>query len=345
METRVSCNEDDDLPPQTTTVQTYNETAEVKRKPICPSFHVLILFIIGVICILLGLIDMIIFYVIPNNKINDNKKKYPTFTFNKPDSGIIALHFLLHISLIALGAVLVATINPKFFESFDFTFILIVLLTIFGVFYFVHALYSGLVIKQIKKEDLKLSEVIKKLNNSIPISSVFFFISGSKRVAKANYKTCYSKNGFVIPVTSKTNSNPYFFNENYPDYFYFEYSQKMTTSLQIFQWISIIKERIKFCQNSYTVVTEYQPTITGENLVLKDGKKIEAKMKKPSAIASVIFGLAVYPEMLEKSIPIKKVEIEAFIDVDPNINYTSLYESVDCNYIGSCQTSNSKPVP
>lgn len=342
IDTRVSvtCDDDDPPPPAYNVSQ---PSAEVKKKPICPSFHILLLIIFGTLCVLLGTIDMIVFSVIPYNKINNNKKKYPSFHFEKPDGGIVALHFLEHLSLIALGGVLLGGINPNFFESFYFTIILILLGSIFGSLYFIEALYAGLVINMIKKEDFKLSEITEKLNYSNPINAILFYIRGSKRVRKGKYKTCYSKNGVVIPVQSSINSRLFSPNENIPDFFYLEITQKVNLSIQLFELASKFREKISFCKDQYYVAFEYHPLFQGRNLVVSDGKKIPANVKKPTGIASTIFGLGAYPELMQKSIPIKKYDEDPNVDIIPGVDYDTIYASINCLYIGQCQTSNERP--
>lgn len=46
-------------------------------------------------------------YVIPNNRIRENKKKLPDATFKKPNPGVIAVHFIMHALIILIGVFLI----------------------------------------------------------------------------------------------------------------------------------------------------------------------------------------------------------------------------------------------
>ena len=50
--------------------------------------------------VLLGLLDMIIMYVIPNNRNKENKRKLPDATFKRPNPGVISVHFIIHTLII-----------------------------------------------------------------------------------------------------------------------------------------------------------------------------------------------------------------------------------------------------
>lgn len=57
--------------------------------------------------VLLGLLDMIIMYVIPNNRNKENKRKLPDATFKRPNPGVISVHFIIHTLIILLGVFLI----------------------------------------------------------------------------------------------------------------------------------------------------------------------------------------------------------------------------------------------
>lgn len=337
----VSCDDDDRPPPSYNASQNLEE---VKKKPICSSFNIqYLLFILGVICILLGLVDMIVFYVIPNKEINDNKNKYPNYHFKKPDGGIIALHFLQHIFLLVLGAILILAIIPKCYESFYFTLLLVIFGVLFGCMYFVEALFAGLVIEYVKKEDLSFSQITKNINSTSPINYMLIYIRGSIHVSKAKYKTCYSKNGITIPVISKPIPPVFSPDEKIPDYFYLQISKDINMTNELFQKFSQIRTKMDVCAKNHNVIIDYYPLYEGNKLILNDGKEIPSKMKKPNAIVNILFGLGVYPELLQKSIPQKKYGAVASIDVDGLTDYDNIIANINCINIGSCQTSNNRP--
>ena len=184
----VSCD-DDDLPPPD--YQPDQNPIEVKKKPLIPSFHIIFIIILGSICILLGIIDMIVFYVVPNDQINKNKKKYKDYEFEKPNVGIIVIHFLLHINLIIIGAVLISSINDKFCQSVTFLLLISLSLTIFCYLYITGAILTGPFTDMIKGEDFTLDRISELLNSTNPIDTLFFYVKGQIKGSKGRYKTCY----------------------------------------------------------------------------------------------------------------------------------------------------------
>lgn len=335
--------EDDDLPPPPNNA--CEVSAEVKPKPILPSIDTAeFLFIFfGSLCILLGVIDMIVFYVVPNNKISKNKKQYPDYEFVKPDLSIVIIHFLTHVSLIAVGCLILSSVNYNFFLSTAWIVLLCIVPSILLTFYILEVVFSACYLHFIKKEDFSKTQIFEHLNSPHPINIFFFYIKGRARGYKGHYYTCYSKNGFSIPVQTNRLLPDFYLNEYNLDYFYFNITQKVNMSDQLFQYINEIKLKISSCESKFSTELDYYPLIEGKNLILSEGKKIPAKMKKRDAIASLIFGLGVYPELLEKSIPIKSIEQNIYADIISDFNYSEEIAKISCSALGKCLTKNKMP--
>lgn len=337
----VSCD-DDDLPPSD--YKPDQNPIEVKKKPLIPYFHIIFIIILGSICILLGIIDMIVFYVVPNNQINKNKKKYKDFEFEKPNVGIIVIHFLLHVNLIIIGALLISSINDKFCQSVTFLLLISLSLTIFCCFYITEAILTGSFTDMIKKEDFTLDRISELLNSTNPIDSVFLYVKGQIRGRKGSHKTCYSKNGFSIPIRStliSSNFDPKEYLD--PDYFYLKITQKVNMTDQLFLWVAKSREKLISCENKHSSEIDYYPRVEGRKLILSKGKKIPSKMKKSNSIASLLFGLGIYPELLTKSIPIKSYDQFSNVDVVEDFDYRAAIEAIDCSHIGKCKSGNDRP--
>lgn len=286
---------------------------------------------------------MFVFYFVPYNQFSKNKKNYPDYKFEKPQLAIIIVHFLLHVNLIAVGAVLASAANYSFYTSAAWIMLICMVPSFLACFYILATIFSGCFINFIKKEDFSLNQISEHLNSSHPINSYFFYVKGKVRGRKGSYYTCYSKNGFSIPVQTNRYLPDFNPNENWPNFFYYNIIQKVNMTDELFLYVERIREKIYSCENEHPVEIDYYPLIEGKKLILSEGKKIPSKMKKPNAIASLIFGLGVYPEMLEKSIPIKNYEQSVFADVVPGFDYKEQLGKIECSAIGKCKTKNKMP--
>lgn len=319
-------------------------TVEVKRKPMIESFHEYFFIILGSVLILVGIIDMIVFYVVPYNEIKKNKEKFSDlYEFEKLDSVIVSIHFVLHVFLIGIGIFFIVSVLKDIIGTSFFYEILFIVLIVFGVLYILEVVFSGVDIHMFTKEDYTLTKIEELLNSQTPINSILLYMKGTIKSAKGKHYTCYSKNGLSFNV--KSNLFPPLFNttEKTPDFFYLKVSQNVKMSEQILSWIEKGKNKIISCQKKHGADYHYYPKVEGKLLILSDGKKIPSKMKKPNVITSLVFGLGIYPELLIKSIPVKKFEQNSFADVLDDVDYNALIEAVDCSFIGECKTSNKKP--
>lgn len=114
-------------------------------------------------------------------------------------------------------------------------------------------------------------------------------------------------------------------------------------SEELFQYANKIKLKLSSCENKFSTEIDYYPLIEGKKLILSEGKKIPSKIKQPNAIASLIFGLGVFPELLVKSIPIRKIEQNIMADIISDYNYTEEIAKISCSTIGRCLTKNKMP--
>lgn len=232
--------------------------------------------------------------------VKKNKKKYANFEFEKPAVSIIVIHFLLHINLIILGPIIASSCDASFCNSTMFLLLISVSSTTFACLYIFEAVFSGSYVKMIKKEDYSLDKISDLLSSSNPIEYAFLYVKGTVNGRKGKTRTCYSKNGFSLPIQSSINS-PLFNKLDYePDYFYLKTTQKVNMTDQLFLWIARAKEKLISCENKHNAQSAYYPQVEGDKLILREGCKIPAKMKKSNAIASLLFGLGIYPELLAK---------------------------------------------
>lgn len=138
----------------------------------------IILVIFGSLFILLGIIDMIVFYVIPNNQLKQNKKKYPNYEFDKPDITLIALHFLEHFFLILTGIMMILGIIPDLPGTLTYILLIIFISLLTVTFYVLQVVFTLYDLNFINKEDFTLSQLSLLLNNEHPINSYMIYVIG-----------------------------------------------------------------------------------------------------------------------------------------------------------------------
>ena len=91
--------------------ETNTSFVQYERERLSPCKITLV--ILGTFCILIGIINMVIFYVLPSQEINQNKRKYVNYEFSQPDKLMISIHFLEHIFLILTGVMMILGIIPE----------------------------------------------------------------------------------------------------------------------------------------------------------------------------------------------------------------------------------------
>lgn len=304
----------------------------------CPS---LVFLITGSVCILIGFVDMIVFYVIPNNEIKKNKRDYPDYEFENPSKVLIAMHFLEHFFLILTGVVLLLGIIPNFYKTLTFLALIICIPLSFGIFYMINIIFGAISMKMNKKYDFTLNQITELYNNDHPLESVFIYVTGIIRKKKHNH-ICNSDEGVDFPTDSFRMSPDYVSNGKEPEFFYFQISQKVNMSYELSQYIERGKEQIISCENKFWTASINYPEIEGKNLISK-GKKLPFKLTKKSGVVSIVFGVSIYYELYEKSIPIKKLTQEINAQTVDGLNYNDLVRNIDCDKIGKCDTYNKPP--
>ncbi|KAK8885904.1 hypothetical protein M9Y10_041361 [Tritrichomonas musculus] len=302
----------------------------------------IILVIFGSLFILLGIIDMIVFYVIPNNQLKQNKKKYPNYEFDKPDITLIAFHFLEHFFLILTGIMMILGIIPDLPGTLTYILPIIFISLLTVTFYTLQVVFTLYDLNFIDKEDFTLSQLSLLLNNEHPINSYMIYVIGKTKRHKGGYYTCYSKGGISLQVESNL-SLPHFDPNKYePDFLYIIISQNVNTSDELIPWFDQAKEKVISCENKHSATGNYHPFVEGKNFI-SNGKKVPSKYSKGSAFTSAFFGVGVYYELLKKSIPIKRFTQNSNIYLKPGFNYNETILNTSCSSIGSCQAANDIP--
>lgn len=314
---------------------------EVKPKPFISPCN-LFLIIAGSLLILVSFLDMIILYAVPYQEIKKSKRKYPDYEFESPSKGLIALHFLEHISIIFCGVVLIlATLPNDFYTTITFLSLAICVPLSFAIIYMLNIIFFAVNLKMIKNEDFTLSEIKDLTNLQNPINSIFVYITGQIKKGK-HYKTCYSDIGIDIPIDSVRTSPDFETNGKEPDLFYLIISQKVNMSDELFLNFEKTKHFMVECEKKFEAQSVYYPKFDGRNLI-SNGKKIPSKLLKKTVIASIVFGVGIYSELLQKSIPIKRYNQEINAMCKPDVNYNEIITSIDCSKIGTCNTNNEMP--
>lgn len=305
--------------------------------------------IFGIFFVLLGFLDMVILYVIPNNRIRENKKKLPDATFKKPNPGVIAVHFILHTLIILIGVFLILfglDINRHR------TKIGLIAVCIITAFCWVVVLAVDFSLTTHVKSKMTVNELITMISQSPPIDFAFVYTSdvindrhcsGSSGSDCDEQNTqCYSKTGIVIPMDTKINS-PIFNFTNTPKMFYFTYEKKLNMTTLFKANFDNIMNNIKNCDKSHKKVTEYYPLTSGTYIVSYD--KIPSYLTKSTRIASIFFGAGIYYELSSKSVPFITYNQNVDVDVVDNVNYNTIFLPDNCKNLGECSIYNKKPKP
>lgn len=310
----------------------------------------LIPFIIGIILIIVGLVEMLVLFFIPYNKIKENKKKYPDQSFEKPKVAIVAIHFTLHSLIIIFGIILIL-ISLEIDLWNDIFWIIIFPVLIF-IFWIVEMCVCFIQTKYPKSE-MKTENISKILNRDPPSNLIFIYTSdvikkttcsssGKKRRCSTNSYHCYSKTGISIPIKSKFVSNSYNF-LNSPNLFYINVKQNINMSNSLINYYNRVLNGVNSCDRKDKEI-EFHPIITGDFII--SNKKVPVCLSKQTRIASIVFGVGVYYELYSKSVPhinvIQKFDADV---IDSNFDYLNLWTYDSCQKYGQCSTSNKKPSP
>lgn len=194
----------------------------------------------------------------------------------------------------------------------------------------------------IKKEDFTLTQITSLLNLQHPISDILLYTEGEIARVKGGYSDCKSDGAADVPIESDLIGPHFNPSDNEPDLFYLIVTQKVNISDELFEYIEKGKEKVVSCENKFSAAVGYFPAVEGQNLISK-GQKILFKFTKKSAIASLVFGLGVYYELYQKSIPMMRYTQNSYGRVLPNVNYNETISQIDCAQIGKCRSKNDIP--
>lgn len=304
--------------------------------------------IFGIFFVLLGFLDMIIMYVIPNNRIRENKRKLPEATFKRPNAGVISVHFIIHTLIILFGVFLILYGLDVVKHKAKCGLIVIAVLI---AFCWIATIAVDFSLTTNVKSQTTVNELQKIIGLTNPIEFAFVY---SKDTIESNIchgdnsncneqdRTCYSKTGVVIPIKSEIGSPIYEF-KNTPEMFYFVYEKDINMSTTFSANYNAIMSNIKKCDPGYKKVTDYYPMNTGTYIV--SSNKIPTYLRKSTRIASILFGVGIYYELSSKSVPFITYKQKVNVDVMSNIDYNSIFTSANCESYGRCSLYNNKPEP
>lgn len=308
----------------------------------------LVPFIIGIVLITVGLVDMIVLFTVPYMRIKDFKKKYPNETFENPNIPIIVIHFILHSLIISYGVILLL-ISLEIELNRPNLWILVP--PIFIIFLWIIQMGLCFTFTKYFKSKMLINDLLQNINNEHPSNLIFLYThdtytrrscSGGKK-AKCRTTTyhCYSNIGISIPIQTNLIQNSFDFSEA-PSLFYTNIIQEANMTEQLSNHFNRTLHSINSCDSRKKEI-EYHPIIAGTHIVTKE--KVPIGLSKGTRIASIIFGVGVYYELYSKSVPFINCIQKFHADVFKPINYDNLWSSFNCDKYGQCSSSNSKPTP
>lgn len=312
-------------------------------------------FIIGVIMILTGFVNMIFFYAYPMYKINANKKKIPDAVFEEPNRAIIVLHFIYNAAVIFCGVSVVLFSLRGFFMR-RFSILIILLITSSSLTFILYITYITICLTSTENSESKVNseELLKIVSKPSPIDFAFIYSqemmktpvcsqnpATGQMVCSYSYMYCYSKNGFVFPLKS-TNTNPQYDISNNPSLFYFRIEQEINMTSDCKDKFDEIFGKIEDC-NFEDKVIDYYPL--QNQIILVSFGKIPFIFSRKGRSLSTHFGVGIYYELSTKAIPLITHKQKVNVDLIPSINYDNLWNSKSCEIYGECDTTNTKPKP
>lgn len=298
---------------------------------------------LGSFFVLLSIIDMIVFYVIPNNKIKENRRKYPYYTFEKPNKGIIALHFLEHIFLLLEGIVIIFAIFPDIKKSIAYISTAIIIAALIALFYILQLVLCAIVFDSIPNDDIDIDSISILINKNPPIDSMFVYSYGKIHRSKSADQKCYSKGGINILVDS-VRSSQLFITENNPSYFILKVEQNVSMTNELKDVLNQAKDIVRSCDPRYSRVVDYYPLVEKDNLI-KNGRNRPKYLSKKFMLASIFLGVGVYIELYYKSLPIVEYVQNSDANVVSDFDYKKFLDEIQFSDIGKCEKENKKPHP
>lgn len=311
-----------------------NSTVKTVKKPyIKPVF-----IIIGSVVCFVALIDMIVLFAIPYQRIQTNKKKLPNAKFEKPDEFIIIVHFALH-SLIILIGVLIILLGFRGYRSIDQHCVLVFLYIIgfITLLFWLYEICTGLIGTSDIGPRMTIDELIYMISRNPPINFAFIY----SHCESFNDDTYYSNNGITFPMKTNLTSTIYNFT-NTPEMFYFIIEQKVNMSIELKNYYNNIFVEAHSCDQDAMQKVEYYPVIQDEYIVVKE--KMPSYLSKGTRIASFLFGVGLFYELSTKSIPYITYVQQSNADIVQGIKYDQIFTSDTCNFYGKC-THSHKPKP
>ncbi|KAK8895424.1 hypothetical protein M9Y10_023888 [Tritrichomonas musculus] len=309
---------------------------------------------IGIAVFVLGLVDMIIFYLIPIENIKNNEIKYPNAIFSPPNKLIITVHFVLHASVMIFGAVLILIGFKSFINSLErisyFGLIiapsLIVVCWIVEVFLGFSLTQDPPINKSIEQmkpyliDEQQGSFAFIYSNDEVVVPNCYINQKTGAYECTYNVETCYSQEGIMIPISSEITSESYDFRDS-PKIFNFVVEKVVNMSYEYEVIFRNIMWNVDSCDEGKKVV-DYYPLVAGTYLIASE---LPSWLSHKVRVLSVLFGVSIYYELNMKSIPSINYKQHVNVDIVPNFNYDSLWTDATCFIYGQCRAYNPKPTP
>ena len=297
--------------------------------------------IIGSILCFVVLLDMIVLFAVPYQRIQANKRKLPDAHFEKPNKAIIWAHFILHILMISIGVLIIlyGFRGYKHIYNRCVMYFIVYIGSAFLTIWFIVITIEFITIPSIYPK-MTTKQLISILNNNPPINFAFIY---SKCVQSGidSDDTYYSKNGIIFPMKTNITSPIYNFTDT-PEMFFFVIDQKVNMSYKLKTYFNQIFVDAYSCDRGAEQKVEYYPKIKGDYIVLHG--KLPTYLNKATRIASILFGVGVYYELNFKSIPYITYVQYSNADIVQGVNYKQIFTPDSCENYGKCSHSD-KPHP
>lgn len=297
--------------------------------------------IIGGLIFIVVLLNMIVLFAVPYQKIQTNKRKLPNAHFEKPKIYVIVVHFVLHFWMLLIGIliILLGFRGYKYISYRCVRYTIIHMVPIIVAFWLIIIIIELCSIPCIYQEKT-IEQLTSSLNSNPPINFAFIYTKCLQSGDFNSYNTYYSKNGIIFPMKTNNTSPIYNFTDA-PEFFYLVIDQKVNMSSELRIYFNEIFVDARGCDDGELKV-DFYPKIKGDYTVLKG--KMPTYLNKATRITSILFGVGVYYELYFKSIPYITYVQYSNADLVQGVNYNQIFTSDTCEDYGKCSHSD-KPKP
>lgn len=284
-----------------------DEIKEKTHKTVCE----IVIFIFGILFVIVSVVDAIIFFYFPFQKIKDIKQNFNNAKLSKLPIFFIINHFILHTFVFLFGFLIALSFCKKdIYISKCVPFLLVFIIWSWLI-------QATTCPTKDYKVDLYIDDIFHLINNNPPLDFIkvnthktsYFTISTNN--GQVNMAQTYSRKEVLVPITTNITSKIYNYND-FPDIFYITISQEIKISDQLSSYL----------KNAFNV--DYDTKSFDSKTFLVSKQKHISYLTKKVRIISHIFGVGIYYKLYSKSIPnmINKVYLNA--EMVPNFNYSNI---------------------